>query len=241
MGKIQEKILADQMKRDRDEIIERLFDLKNNPEGDGAAISVQELKTRLEDMIAEIEEKLSELVGSGKGWDFSREKAERVFAEDGTVRLRPFSEEDGRFYELIREQNSSLNFWISKERIHAVYQEEVRKDTAFFCVIERISDGAKLGYISLKNTSKDLWEIAIELERSFCRQGYGAEAIPLFLKRVREITGRDQYQFLVEVDNLPCQGCMKKVGAALTGLFRFVFDTEPRKLLSHVLDYRLTL
>ena len=73
----------------------------------------------------------------------------------------------------------------------------------------------------------------------------------------------------MEVDNIPCQNCMKKAGAELLGLHNFAFDSEeaaeqfeethlalitehmrtlaaklgvePRKLLSHVLDYRINI
>ena len=136
-------------------------------------------------------------------------------------------------------------------------------------MIERMSDFAKMGYIALKYTSKDLWEIAIELNSAYCHQGYGAQAILLFLRKIGEITPKSQFQFLVEVDNIPCQGCMKKLNAKLVGIHNLVFDCEkdaetfeannfnmitehmktlaveldipPQKLLSHVLDYRVTL
>lgn len=121
----------------------------------------------------------------------------------------------------------------------------------------------------MSTTGKDLWEIAIELSSAHCHQGYGAKAIILFLQKVKEITGKSQFQFLVEVDNIPCQNCMKKIKASLIGIHNCAFDTEkeadafeernlelitehiktlseeldvmPRKLLSHVLDYRLDL
>ena len=96
-----------------------------------------------------------------------------------------------------------------------------------------------------------------------------ARAILLFLQKVREITGKRVFQFLVEVDNIPCQSCMRKIGAKLVGIYDLAFDTEeeakifeeenfelitdhmrmlakeldvaPKKLLRTVLDYRLDL
>ena len=37
---------------------------------------------------------------------------------------------------------------------------------------------------------------------------------------------KKQFQFLVEVDNIPCQNCMKKADAELLGLHNFAFDSE---------------
>ena len=87
-------------------------------------------------------------------------------------------------------------------------------------------DSQKIGYIAVKDTSKELWEIAIELDNAHCGQGCGSKAITLFLKRLNEITTKNQFQFLVEVDNIPCQNCMKKAGAELLGLHNFAFDSE---------------
>ena len=66
--------------------------------------------------------------------------------------------------------------------------------------------------VAVKDTSKELWEIAVELDKAHCGQGCGSKAITLFLKRLNEITTKNQFQFLVEVDNIPCQSCMKKAG-----------------------------
>ena len=127
----------------------------------------------------------------------------------------------------------------------------------------------RVGYLALKNTARDPWEAAIELDRAFCHRGYGSRAVMLFLRRVQELTGRKEFQFLVEVDNLPCQGCMEMLKARLVGINQCAFTTEeeteafeekhldlitehmrhlakelriaPKKLLSHVLDYRLEL
>lgn len=265
MGRIYAKAQKDKMNQDLAEILAMLDDMK----GEDFQISRQKILDRLEEMMAESEKKQSEPVKTESGWDFSREKTQYTFAEDSMVRLCPFSSGDERFYFLIREQYRIFEKNFPEEQLIAGYWAETQKDSAFYCVIERMSDCTKLGYIALKNTAKDLWEIAIELGSVHCRQGYGVRAITLFLSKVKEITGKNQFQFLVEVDNIPCQNCMKKIKAKLVGVHNLAFDTEkeaeafeernlelitehmkalaeeldvaPRKLLSHVLDYRLDL
>lgn len=265
MDRIYAKAQRKKRNRDLDEILAMLDDLKD----EDFQISKQKILARLDEMIAENEVHPSETVETGNGWDFSREKAQSIFAEDDIVQLRPFSKGDERFYFLIREQYKIFEKDLSEEQLISSYWVETQQDSAFYCTIVRSRDCTKLGYIALKNTSKNLWEIAIELGQEYCRCGYGARAILLFLRKVREITGKSVFQFLVEIDNIPCQGCMKKIEARLVGIHNLVFDTEeeakqfeeenlelitehmqmlakeldvaPKELLSHVLDYRLDL
>ena len=273
MGKLYATAKYEERLRQLEEIRAMLSDMADQ-NGD-SRLSRQQITARLEEMIAEQEKKVENLseqaaaLKKAAGWDFSREKAAPVFAADDTLRLRPFSEEDKQFYFAMREQYRSLRLELAEETRIAVDWEAVQPDAAFFCMAERLPDAEALGYIALKNTAKEPWEIAIELDGAHCHQGYGTHAISLFLHRVREITGKREFQFLVESDNLPCQGCMKKAGARLAGLHNLAFDSEadaarfeaahpdmlteemkalaavigepPQRLLSHVLDYRLTL
>ena len=89
------------------------------------------------------------------------------------------------------------------------------------------------------------------------------------MKKVSEITGdaKQQFMALVEVDNIPSQKLMLKLGGRLIDIYDYIFHdeeraeefeeehldeitdhmielaeelmVEPRKLLSHVLDYRI--
>lgn len=113
----------------------------------------------------------------------------------------------------------------------------------------------------------DLWEIGIEFLQEYCHMGYGTAALRLFLSVITDITGKTQFQTLVETDNILSQKLMEKLGARLVDIYDYVFHSEegaevfeeehlneitdrmvelaeeigvePRKLLSHVLDYRL--
>ena len=236
---------------------------------DEYAIAHEKILSQLDSLIEDSERRLKRWEKTSGGWDFSAEKAGGVFAEDSTLRLRPFSDKDKWSYYEIRRPYRIFKDNTPEDELIANYWVETQGDTEFFCMVERVSDGQNIGYITLKDTSKDLWEVAIELRPDYCGFGYGPAAILLFLNRIRDITGKRQYNFLVEVDNIPCQRCMGKIKAKLTGLMDIVFDdreqaekfekenldmitehleglaaelrVEPRKLLSNVLDYRLTI
>ena len=150
------------------------------------------------------------------------------------------------------------------------FLKECQEDYVFYCMIESLPEHALIGYIALKDTRRAPWEIAIELAEDACGHGYGPHAIRLFLRAIKELTGHGEFQACVEADNIISQKCMDRAGARLIGLradvvlktdeerARFeeqnldkidenmtaiarTLGVEPRKLLSHVLDYRFTL
>ena len=122
-------------------------------------------------------------------------------------------------------------------------------------------------YIGIIDSSKNLWELVLELKKDQCHKGYGTRANILFIRKIAEITGKTQYKSVVEVDNLASQACMAKLNAELVDIENRAFkseeeaeqfeeehldlindhmiqlaselDVEPRQLLSHVLDYRI--
>lgn len=138
----------------------------------------------------------------------------------------------------------------------------------FFCIIETGAEKSPIGYIGIKDTRTDSWEFAIELDGQYIGQGYGSESIRLFLNEVHRITGKADFQARVDTDNLQSQKSLEKIGAKLVGLcdgpilklpeekklfedknlnliddhMRELADklnVDPKKLLSHMLDYRV--
>lgn len=266
MDRIYTIIQKENMKRVLDEILVSLDKLgkREASAGETSTYSKQEI---IDIISAALDPSKSS--AAEKCWDFSQERTKPVFIADGTVLLRPLTAKDEEFYAAVREQYSIFQKDLTMAQLTDYWSPEIKKTSAFYCVIEVEDDSQKIGYIAVKDTSKELWEIAIELDKAHCGQGCGSKAITLFLKRLNEITTKNQFQFLVEVDNIPCQRCMRKAGAELTGLHNFAFDSEedaeqfeaahldlitehmrtlaaklgvePRKLLSHVLDYRINI
>lgn len=145
---------------------------------------------------------------------------------------------------------------------------DLSKPESLYCIIEDAADETRVGYLGVKDTRDDIWEIGIELDERFTHQGFGSRSIGLFLNELYRITGKPEYKAWVETDNLPSQKYFEKLGARLIGLCngpilkleeeKRLFEennlnlidnnmkalaarmgVEPRKLLSHVLDYRI--
>lgn len=154
------------------------------------------------------------------------------------------------------------------ERVPKLLDRDLRQPESFFCIVET-PEHTPIGYLGIKNTRKICWEIAIELDGAYTHQGYGSHSIRMFLNEISRITGKTELCATVEVDNIPSQRCFESLGAEFVGLcdgailrtpedkarfeeqnlnliddhIRAVaarLSVEPRKLLSHLLEYRLT-
>ena len=219
----------------------------------------------LEGVIAEMRKPMP----AGEPWDFSREKEQSVFVQDGVLSIRPISNNDTDFYVDIRMQYSAICRVIvdTDPQKRSKLLQEVCEPECFYCIIEN-SEGVSIGYLGIKDTRKEVWEIAIELDKQHTHQGYGSRSIKLYLNEISRVTGKKEFRATVEVDNLPSQRCFESIGAELVGLCpseilvteeeqaRFEennlnlidnslralaerLGVEPRKLLSHVLEYRM--
>lgn len=206
-------------------------------------------------------------------WDCSKEKTQSIFAKDNMILLRPVNSGDAVFYVDVRMQYSMMyRSIVGTEpcRKESLFLMDLCKPESFYCVIESSEKHTPLGYIGIKDTSLEAWEIAIELDKRYTHQGRGPQSIRLFLKEIRRITGHTEFQALIDPDNYSSQKCFERLGAEVVGLHDSVFlrtskdqerfeeehlhliddrmialaeriNVEPRKLLSHVLDYRLTI
>lgn len=267
MGDIYQKAQQEQTKGFYQEILDKLEGLPaDTPDWRDA------VKNVIDDIIQSSEKSLamSQPATKKEPWDFSREKSQALFVRDGEIVVRPITPEDEEFYRGVRTQYSIMYksaYDASKEKDGNLFISEISPPEVFYCVIEK--GGVPAGYLGIKDTSADLWEIAIELEAKHTRQGLGPQSIRLYLNEIQRITGKGEFKAVVEVDNLPSQKCFERLGAKLVGLCdsavlktdeekrRFeernldlidahmveladCLGTEPRTLLSHLLDYRLT-
>lgn len=203
-------------------------------------------------------------------WDFSREKNQPIFAQDDTVIIRPVTESDADFYVAIRMQYSMMYramIGMGEHRSASLFLLDLCQPESFYCIIEN-TERSPIGYLGIKDTGSDIWELAIELNKQDTRHGFGPRSILLFLNTISRVTGKATFKAAVEADNIPSQKCFEKIGAELVGLcdgpllktpddkerfeennlhlidgnIRAIADrlsVEPRKLLSHVLEYRM--
>lgn len=272
MGKIYNKAIEYRNKKREEkfeEIQKKIDGLKEKKERN--EICAEEFDNLLSEVIRDYMKETDLLIQkmSGKGWNFSEEKSNTTFANDDILLLKPLTEEYYDLYIKTRAEYAWGRTWYLKPENRSIITCELREEQSLFMAILRREDNAYMGYVGLKDTSKNLWEFCIELLPEYCNQGYGCTAVKLFLKKVSEITGNDKQQFmaLVEVDNIPSQKLMLKLGGRLIDIYDILFHdeeraekfeeehldeitdhmielaeelmVEPRKLLSHVLDYRI--
>jgi len=228
-----------------------------------------EYNTKIEERLNQLHKEIEDLENkyAGKPWDFTSERAMDVFAEDDEIILRDYKENELDEYIQIKLENTDAADSYDDENKRKNAWKAFYNDNSFCCAIIRKSDDELIGYVSIKDSRSKLWEIAIELFRKYCNKGYGAKALKLFLPRLSEITGKTQFQALVETDNIPSQKLMEKLGARLIDIYDYTFNgdedaarmfeekyldritarmlelaeqinVEPRKMLSHVLEYR---
>ena len=205
-----------------------------------------------------------------EAWDFSHERELGVFAEDDVILLRPLQDNHKDLYIQIKKENANIVSTKSEEE-QTEYWNDIWDDTRLEerFVMEAVTkeDNKFVGYVAVNNTRRTLWELSIELLSDFLCNGYGTHALRLFVDKLYEITGRAEYQLLVEVDNVKSQMMLKHLDAKLVGIKAYFFANEEdavkfeeqyldeiddhmcavaaelgieaRKLISHVLDYRV--
>lgn len=208
---------------------------------------------------------LSEQEPLREAWDFSQEKERLVFCEERDLLIRSFTEADQQAYYLIARQYalSDMKEFFTDGML--LLWQDTMKEYAFYCMVEKAK--TPIGYIAIKDTRKKEWELAIELDEHYCCLGYGTQSICLFLNAIQKKAGERVFVAKVEVDNIASQKCMEKIGAQLIGITdgllrgeaeKEAFESEnldsidehmrelaarlgvePRKLLSHVLKYRI--
>ena len=200
-------------------------------------------------------------------WDFTKEKALPVFATDGEIQLRPFRESDKPTYYSIRKQWFLVAPDSMFDEDSDILWNHAMEESAFFCMAEW--RGISVGYVAIHDTRESTWELAVEFDKQYCYKGLGPKCILLFLREIEKHTMISLFRARVEVDNLACQKCMAKIGASLVGLSEGILKTdeeqshfedenlekiddhmrdlanalnvEPRKLLSHVLEYEIVV
>lgn len=128
-------------------------------------------------------------------------------------------------------------------------------------------DGAYIGYCGIKDTTQEPWEIMIELFPQWTNRGIGYSTTCTMLNALKRRLGVTSYRVRIEPSNTASQHLFEKLGATPNGITEYLlhgaeelgkyeeanlqyitaqlsavaqkFGVAPRKLLSHVLEYRL--
>ncbi|MCM1416123.1 MAG: GNAT family N-acetyltransferase [bacterium] len=192
-----------------------------------------------------------------------------ILCEDSEIVLRkPIDNDLEPYYSLKKEYAYTKSAFENPEFKNDLWQEYLSDESLFYTIAKK-KDNAFIGYCGVKNLSRKVWEIAIEIRSDCCHQGYGYKALKMYLETVADISDRHEFTSMVDTDNVASQNLMEKLGFQPYGLSEFLlhkeedklaaeeeykdrldsrymalakkFNVEPRKLLSHVLEYRIVV
>ncbi len=247
--------------------IKAIRDSESGPDpvsGDGKLRQLKLLEKRILNEIEESEKREAERKNR-KGWDLSKEKGSELFVSDGEIELRPLKEKDRDFYLTINTEWLTEGYGPIDSSLEETEWAITQEKNAFYCLV--VYKGAPAGSIFLKDTSEDRWEVGIDLIPEYRYRGIGGRATALFMKKMHEITGREEFRALAYADNTASHRCLEKMGAKLAGLHPMSFDNKketegfrdentdlitpeiislaeklevkPEELLVNLLDYRI--
>lgn len=129
--------------------------------------------------------------------------------------------EKEKYISLSYEYSPSKSSFKNKTFIDDLWNDFIGEHV-FTCTIIDRKTSKYVGYCSIKDLRKEEWEIAIELLPECCHKGYGTEAIPLFVKKIAELTQWRYFRVRVDIDNYASQALMNKIGAYANGVSEFL-------------------
>lgn len=189
-----------------------------------------------------------------------------IQSSNTNIVLRQVSSDDRKHFLDIQREYSVMKAMLKEEVYCDMVWKEHTEDKALMCAIVR--DGAYIGYCGVNNITLETWEIAIELKPEWTKQGIGAIAISAMLDQFKARLGKTEFRVRIDPSNYASQRMFEKLGAVPKGIAELwihdqkmleqceednlhyidnkiiavaeKFAVEPRKLLSHVLEYTLT-
>jgi len=247
------------LNKEREELLKQLDALQ---EERGGILTMDEVRAFLLKRIEDLEN------SEKKRQKIFRKRIPRELCRGDGILLFEQREEEKEAYMQLQKENAIYFSDRASSSVREQLWAEMQNGNAYYCSILREEDGVFLGYVSIHDRSRALWEIGIELLQEYQSQGYGEKALRLFLLSIARKWGRTEFQARVEPANEKSRRLMEKLGASLVGLegyrsFDFTeeelhaleeqyldqidasmlelakrLQAEPRKLLSHALDYR---
>lgn len=192
-----------------------------------------------------------------------------ILCEDSKIVLRKPVDNDLEPYYLLKKEYAYMKSAFAKPEFKNELWQEYLSEESLYYTIARREDDIFIGYLGVKNLNRKIWEIAIEINSDCCHRGYGYRALKMYLETVADISNRHEFSSRVDTDNIASQNLMEKLGFQPYGLSEFLlyreedqlaaeeeykdklddrymtlakkFGVEPRKLLSHVLEYRIVV
>lgn len=187
-----------------------------------------------------------------------------IIPKDAQVHIRKI-EEDKAFFLALQNETSMMKYMLKEESFQKILWDEHIREKSFMFTVE--VDGTYAGFCGIHNLSHEKWEIGIELLKKFQNKGIGYLAVGSMLDELKSRLGAHKFSVKIEADNYASQRLFEKLGAVPFGIAKYIlfeendifqfeeenmahideniiqtakrFGVEPRKLLSHVLEYTL--
>lgn len=184
-----------------------------------------------------------------------------ISKSDEHVCLRKVHESDKNHFLELQKETCIVKSMLKEEACQNMMWNEHIQDKSMMFTIE--VDGEYAGYCGINNLSRENWEVAIELLSKFRYKGI----ISIMLSEIQSRLGVDNFRAKIDADNYASQRLFEKLGATPYGIAKYMlhkeedinrceeenleeideqlmqvaqkFGVEPRKLLSHVLEYEL--
>lgn len=191
---------------------------------------------------------------------------EYITIENNTI-LRKVQDLDKDIFIELQKENNIVKSMLKEEAYHnMLWNEHIEHKALMFSIMV---NNEYVGYCGIKNTTHEQWEIAIEILNKWKYKGIGYKAISAMLNEIRSRLNVSEFRVRIDVENYPSQRLFEKLGAEPNGISEFMlhdeadihrceeeniylldenermeelarrFNVEPRKLLSHVLEYKL--
>lgn len=189
-----------------------------------------------------------------------------VTSPDPNMVLRDVEDADRDGFLSIQLEYSPMKSMLSEEVYRDMIWREHCEDRAMNMSI--VKEGTYIGYCGIKNTAQKPWEIAIEIRRDWTKNGVGPVAISAMLDAIKTRLGITEFRVRIDPGNSASQKMFERLGAVPNGISEYIvhdpsiiekceennlhliddavielaekFGVEPRKLLSHILEYTLT-
>lgn len=184
---------------------------------------------------------------------------------ENEIILRKVQDSDKHIFIELQKENNIVKSMMKEEAYrNMLWNEHIEYKALMFSVIV---DNEYAGYCGIKNTTHEQWEIAIEILNKWKHKGIGYRAISVMLDEIKNRLNVSEFRVRIDAENYPSQRLFEKLGAEPNGISEFLlheeadirrceeenihllderiqklakqFNVEPRKLLSHVLEYKL--
>ena len=223
------------------------------------------LKDTEETLLADIFADLASDEIRGEQINASFWHAGREILAAGNIVLREVIEDDRESFGELKRAYSPVDPVFQHEAFFNMLWSEHTQPKALMLSI--IQNGEYAGYCGIQDLSARVWEISIELKPHKVRQGIGYAAVSAMLDALKSRLGASVYKVRIDPANLASQRLFEKLGAKPNGISEYLlhdrevieqcendsvhmlddaliavaekFDVPPRKLLSHVLEYKL--